>query len=77
MRLVVMNHVTLDGVMQAPGRADEDTRGGFRHGGWAVAHNDDVMARALGQRMGRLDGGLLPQTDGVKRLGVVQEVALA
>ena len=59
MRLVVINHVTLDGVMQAPGRADEDTRGGFRHGGWAVPHNDDVMARALGQRMGRPDGGLL------------------
>jgi len=58
-RLVVINHVTLDGVMQAPGRADEDTRGGFRHGGWAVPRNDDVMARALGQRMGRPDGGLL------------------
>ena len=28
-RIVVMNHVTLDGVMQAPGRPDEDTRGGF------------------------------------------------
>ena len=59
MRLVVINHVTLDGVMQAPGRADEDLRGGFRHGGWAVPHNDDVMAGALGQRMGRPDGALL------------------
>ena len=58
MRLVVINHVTLDGVMQSPGKAD-DTRGGFRHGGWAVPRNDDVMARALGQRMGRPDGGLL------------------
>jgi len=32
-RIVVMNHVTLDGVMQAPGRPDEDTRGGFSQGG--------------------------------------------
>jgi dihydrofolate reductase len=58
-RLVVINHVTLDGVMQAPGRPDEDTRGGFSYGGWAVPNNDEVMIHALGQRMGRPDGGLL------------------
>ena len=33
-KIVVVNHVTLDGVMQAPGRPDEDLRGGFQHGGW-------------------------------------------
>jgi hypothetical protein len=33
-RIVVMNHVTLDGVMQGPGRPDEDTRAGFTQGGW-------------------------------------------
>ncbi len=59
MRLVVINHVTLDGVMQGPGRTDEDTRGGFSHGGWAIPHGDEVMGRALGARMGRTDGGLL------------------
>ena len=59
MRVVVINHVTLDGVMQSPGRPDEDTRGGFRHGGWAHAYGDEVMGRALGARMGRPDGGLL------------------
>jgi dihydrofolate reductase len=59
MRIVVLNHVTLDGVMQAPGRADEDTRGGFTHGGWAAANNDEVMAAALGARMGRSEGALL------------------
>lgn len=33
--LVVVENVSLDGVMQAPGRPDEDERGGFRYGGWA------------------------------------------
>lgn len=33
-RIIVMNHVTLGGVMQGPGRPDEDTRGGFTRGGW-------------------------------------------
>src|SRR5438094_3477993 len=60
MRIVVINHVTLDGVMQAPGRPDEDTRGGFRHGGWAVSHtDDDVMLDAVGQRLGKPDRGWL------------------
>lgn len=35
--LVVVENVSLDGVMQAPGRPDEDERGGFRYGGWAAA----------------------------------------
>jgi hypothetical protein len=42
-KVLVVNHVTLDGVMQGPGRPDEDTRGGFPHGGWAIPRNDDVM----------------------------------
>jgi dihydrofolate reductase len=58
-RIVVINHITLDGVMQAPGRPDEDTRGGFSHGGWAIPGNDEVMGQALAGRMGRSDGGLL------------------
>jgi dihydrofolate reductase len=59
MRVVVINHITLDGVMQAPGRPDEDTRGGFSHGGWAIPANDEVMQHALSERMGKPDGGLL------------------
>lgn len=35
--IVTTNHLTLDGVTQAPGRPDEDRRGGFHHGGWALA----------------------------------------
>jgi dihydrofolate reductase len=57
-RIVVMNHVTLDGVMQAPGRPDEDRRGGFRHGGWATANMDEVVGKAPGERLAA-GGGLL------------------
>jgi dihydrofolate reductase len=56
-KIVVINHLTLDGVMQAPGRPDEDPRGGFEHGGWAIPRNDDVMGRVMGEGMGR--GGSL------------------
>jgi dihydrofolate reductase len=52
-KVIVLNHVTLDGVMQAPGRPDEDTRGGFGYGGWAIPGNDEVMGRKLGEGMAR------------------------
>ena len=52
-RIVVMNHVTLDGVIQGPGRPDEDTRGGFIQGGWGgrSASPDDACGEAMGQSM--------------------------
>jgi dihydrofolate reductase len=50
--VIVMNAVTLDGVMQAPGRPDEDTRDGFEHGGWAVPYSDEAMVAKMGERMG-------------------------
>src|SRR4030067_398880 len=50
-KVVVFNSVTLDGVMQAPGRADEDLRGGFRHGGWAAPYADPVLAGVAGEGM--------------------------
>jgi dihydrofolate reductase len=56
-RVIVINHLTLDGVMQAPGRPDEDTRGGFTHGGWAQAGNDAVMGQIVGK--GMTQGGAL------------------
>jgi dihydrofolate reductase len=49
--ITVVNNVTLDGVMQAPARPDEDTRDGFEHGGWAMPYNDEVMGRVMGERM--------------------------
>jgi dihydrofolate reductase len=50
-KLTVIDHLTLDGVMQAPGRPDEDRRGGFEHGGWAVPYGDAVMAEFMGKGM--------------------------
>jgi dihydrofolate reductase len=56
-KLVVTNHVTLDGVMQSPGGADEDTRGGFQRGGWAPPYADEVMGRFMAG--GMASGGSL------------------
>jgi dihydrofolate reductase len=56
-RVVVVENVTLDGVMQAPGRPDEDRRGGFARGGWAVPYMDAVLGRVMGADMAR--GGAL------------------
>ncbi len=51
-KVIVMNGVTLDGVMQSPGRPDEDTRDGFAHGGWAIPYGDEAMVAKMGERMG-------------------------
>ena len=58
-RVVVMNHMTLDGVIQGPGRPDEDTRGGFTQGGWGQrsATAGDTAGQAMGERMAA-GGGL-------------------
>jgi dihydrofolate reductase len=51
-KVVAIEHLTLDGVMQGPGRLDEDTRDGFEYGGWAAAANDPAMQKVTGARMG-------------------------
>jgi dihydrofolate reductase len=54
MRVVVVNHVSLDGVIQSPGRPDEDTRHDFRHGGWAEQRSSDpAIGAAIGERLGQ------------------------
>ncbi|MFE4457864.1 dihydrofolate reductase family protein [Nocardia tengchongensis] len=58
-RIIAVVSLTLDGVMQAPGRADEDTRGGFTRGGWAQPYADPEQGRVVGARMAAFGGGLL------------------
>jgi dihydrofolate reductase len=50
-KIVVFMNLTLDGVMQAPGRPDEDRRGGFEHGGWALPYADPVMGKVAAESM--------------------------
>jgi dihydrofolate reductase len=52
-KLMVLEMVTLDGVMQAPGGREEDTRGGFTHGGWSAPYNDQVKMQVMGEGMSR------------------------
>jgi dihydrofolate reductase len=50
-KVLAITHVTLDGVMQAPGGPEEDPRGGFTQGGWAMLFSDEVVGEALGEIM--------------------------
>jgi dihydrofolate reductase len=58
MKVIVFMSVTLDGVIQAPARPDEDVRGGFKRGGWANPYADPVMGKMAAEGMAR-PGGLL------------------
>lgn len=49
--IYVINHITLDGVMQSPGRAEEDIRDGFTDGGWSIPGVDDVLMSATNARV--------------------------
>jgi dihydrofolate reductase len=51
-RVVAIEHLSLDGVMQGPARPDEDQRDNFEYGGWALERNDPAMQAAMGARMG-------------------------
>ncbi|NUT58645.1 MAG: dihydrofolate reductase [Agromyces sp.] len=57
-RITVTENISLDGVMQAPASREEDTRGEFPYGGWAIAGSDDALAaeRAAGMSA---DGAML------------------
>lgn len=50
-KIVVLEHISLDGVIQGPGGPDEDTSGGFTHGGWISGHSDPVLGGLLRKQM--------------------------
>lgn len=50
-KIVVLEHISLDGVIQAPGGKDEDTSGGFAHGGWVASYSDEILGTALRKQM--------------------------
>jgi dihydrofolate reductase len=55
-RVVVSEFISLDGVVQAPGGPDEDTSGGFRHGGWSMKYFDpEVMGPVINEFAERSD----------------------
>ena len=58
-KLTVSEFVSLDGVMQAPGGADEDTEGGFRHGGWQMGYFDDVAGERIDASMAQTGAFLI------------------
>jgi dihydrofolate reductase len=50
-KIITTTFVTLDGVMQAPGRPEEDASGGFRYGGWTVLYFDEFAGKIMGEQM--------------------------
>ena len=58
-KLIVSEFMTLDGVIQAPGGKDEDTDGGFQHGGWTWPYWHDDIGKSFGAVMAETDAFLL------------------
>jgi hypothetical protein len=63
MRIVVNEFMSLDGISQAPGGPEEDTDGGFSHGGWSMPYVDpEIMGAAIGEGMNAASGLLFGRT---------------
>ena len=58
-KVIVSEFLSLDGVMQAPGDPEEDTEGGFAHGGWQMSYSDDVLVNAVSEGIAAANAFLL------------------
>ena len=65
-KVIVFEHISLDGVIQGPGGPDEDPSGGFAHGGWIAPYDDD---ETIGAALKKVDGHAV-------RSAVSKEIAL-
>jgi len=54
-KIIVLEFITLDGVMQAPGGPEEDTSGGFKYGGWSAPFSDEVSGKVMQKQMAPTD----------------------
>jgi len=52
-RIIVLEHISLDGVIQAPGGTDEDIDGDFAYGGWTAAYGDETLGTLLRRQMSK------------------------
>ncbi|MEI5097749.1 dihydrofolate reductase family protein [Streptomyces sp. PmtG] len=59
MKITLTQFMTLDGVIQAPGGPQEDTSGGFEHGGWSVPYGDEDFGRFIDEVFREADAFLL------------------
>ena len=58
-KVIILEWMTLDGVVQGPGAADEDTTGGFKHGGWHLRYFDDLSRKWMVKNLTEAGGFLL------------------
>ena len=61
-KIIVLEHLSLDGVIQGPGGPQEDPSGGFTYGGWIAPYSDDVLGTALRKQMNQPFDLLLGRT---------------
>jgi len=54
-KIIVLEFITLDGVIQAPGGPEEDTSGGFKYGGWSAPYGDEVSGKTMQKQMEATD----------------------